>query len=540
MVKKRRLQIRYRMISMLFLCAISVFLVGCSKLVGESVYTIQYTDDAGTHQITVEKGMPYAMEAVPVKEGYVFTGLYDAETGGTQYVTAMGASLSPYTDKKNIVLFPQFEAKEYGVILDYQGAPVTGERQFTVSYGDSLPELPKNLLVENKDFAGWYTAPDCGGVRVADQYGLIPVISMLNNENFDLSGEYVYLYAGFEAEKLTVTFCYEPGMDTEEMQVPYNTPVGKLVTDVRVDGKAVLAWSKTQGGEVFSGKVTDDMVLYAAEYAPVLEFDSNGGSLVSPIVARAGSALALPVPEKEMAEFSHWEDSKGNPYTAVVMPGNSMALKAVWTAKLVFDENGGSGVEDISEAAGSKITLPTPEKEGFLFAGWYTAEKEQYSSATMPTEGLVLKAGWYKEKSETVVVLDSTKEEHKAYPYEPSTNSLCYTFDYGKFFSDNQAHAVVIDWHIKLRTDQSTSRSVYVDLYSQKQVSSTYLMETRDFENVTDEYREFDFSTTHTVTDNFYLCFYTFKQSGEWWDVRTYLSDFYYTVHYPDTTDLYL
>ena len=61
-------------------------------------------------------------------------GLYDAEVGGTQYVSASGASLSPFNDGKNMVLFPQFKAKDYTVILDYQGAPVTGSRQLTASY----------------------------------------------------------------------------------------------------------------------------------------------------------------------------------------------------------------------------------------------------------------------------------------------------------------------------------------------------------------------------------------------------------------------
>lgn len=537
-MKKKGFRRRYAVIAMLVSCMAAF--AGCGKIseaLKEKVYTIQYTDDSGTHQITVKKGMLYAMDAVPEKDGYIFMGLYDAETGGTQYTSATGASLSPFTDKKNIVLFPQFKAKEFTVILDYQGAAVTGERQFTVPYGSSLPELPKNLAGEHKDFTGWYTEADCEGTQIADQYGLIPVVSLLNDANFDLSGEYIYLYAGFEAEKHTVTFCFKSGMDTEEIRVPYNTPVSKLVADTRVDGNAVLAWSKTQDGEVFNGKITDDMVLYAVEYAPVLEFDSDGGSPVSLLVARAGSTISLPVPEKELASFSHWEDMQGNKYTAATMPGKSISLKAVWQAKLVFDENGGSDADDISVAAGSKITLPTPAREGFLFAGWYTAEREQYTSTTMPADGLALKAGWYKEKSETVVVINSTEEERHIVIYEPSTGKLCYTFDYKKYFGDGKTHTVKIDWHTKLKTSSSTSKLVCIDFYSQKQISSTYLMETKMLENVTDEYREFHFTTTHIVNDNFYLCWYAPKLH-----LNDYLalSDFYYTVHYPDTSNLYL
>lgn len=540
-MKKKGFRRRYMLIAMLVSCMAAF--AGCGKIseaLKEKEYTIQYTDDSGTHQITVKKGMLYKIDVVPEKDGYIFMGLYDAETGGTQYISATGASLSPFTDKKNIVLFPQFMAKEFTVILDYQGASVTGERQFTVTYGSSLPELPKNLAGEHKDFTGWYTEADCEGVQIADQYGLIPVVSILNDANFDLNGEYIYLYAGFEAEKHTVTFCFKSGMDTEEIRVPYNTPVSKLMTDTRVDGNAVLAWSKTQDGEVFNGKITDDMVLYAVEYAPVIEFDSDGGSPVSLLVARAGSTISLPVPEKELASFSHWEDMQGNKYTATTMPGKSTSLKAVWQAKLVFDENDGSDVDDISAAAGDKITLPTPAREGFLFAGWYTAEREQYTSTTMPAEGLVLKAGWYKEKSETVVVIGSTESEHRSGGtgvLKPSTSSLCYTFDYKKYFNDNKVHTVRIDWHVKVKTNMSTSHPVYIDFYSQKQVSSNYLIETKTLENVTDEYREFNFTTTHVINDNFYICWYDPKWSGS---AYISLSDFYYTVYYPDTTNLYL
>ncbi len=367
-------------------------------------YTIQYTDDAGPHTLTVSGGMPYSLDVVPAKPGYEFLGLFDAEVGGTQYVSASGSSLAPFTDKKNLVLFPQFKAKDYTVILDYQGAPVTGVRQLTVSYGASLPELPKNLTGEHREFLGWFTQPQCGGIQVADQYGLIPLVSVLTEQNFDLSGTSVTLYAGFEPEKHTVTFCFEAGMETEEMQVAYDTPIGKVVPKTRVNGEAVLTWSKTQGGEVWNGKVTSDMVLYAVEYAPVIEFDSDGGSEVISVVARAGSTVALPTPTKDLAKFSHWEDMQGYRYESTTMPSNSISLKAVWQAKLVFDENGGSDVDDISESAGTSIELPTPERDGFIFAGWYTVDKDQYTSTKMPAEGIKLKAGWYKSKEKQFIL----------------------------------------------------------------------------------------------------------------------------------------
>lgn len=528
------------------LIACTVTLTGCDWVkemlnTAPKEYTIQYTDDLGTHQLTVTAGMPYAIDVVPEKTGYTFAGLFDAEEGGTQYVSSNGASLSPFTDGKNMVLFPQFKAKNYNVILDYQGANVTGSRQLNVAYGSSLPELPKNLAVEHKEFVGWYTKANCEGVRVADEYGLIPVVSILNDTNFDLSGEYIYLYAGFEIEKFTVTCCFEEGMDTEDLNVEYDTPVNQIVTKTRVNGKAPLTWSKTQSGEVWNGKITADTVLYAIEYAPVIDFDSNGGNKINSIVARSGSAISLPLPTKELAKFVYWEDLLGNRFTSATMPSKSISLKAVWQAKLVFDENGGSDVDDISVAEGNSINLPSSEREGFIFAGWYTADKEQYTSTTMPVEGMKLKAGWYKVKHETInYVSDSS------YIYVGGTSSQKspvlsdkMTIDLSSILSEDFAGLVNIDAHFKYSNNKGTLQNkttLTLYIYNTATVSDIYLIDKFTFYG-TSTYTDYSFNLRYNLIGNKLYVAYTDKIYN--WS-STYVKDYYVAVDYPDTTYLYL
>lgn len=529
-------------------CVALAMLISCVALItgcggGEDQtpkeYVIQYADGSGVHTITVTGGMPYSLDVVPTKTGYDFMGLYDAEVGGKQYVSSTGSSLEPYAEKKNVVLFPQFRAKNYTVILDHQGAPVGADRQFTVAYDSSLPELPKNLEVEHKEFAGWYTEPECGGTQVADKYGLLPLASILNEQNFDLSSSIVTLYAGFEAEKHTVTFYFEEGMEAEEISVAYDTPIARVVPETRVNGNAVLTWSKTRGGEVFNGKITADMDLYALEYAPVIEFDSNGGNDVSPIVARAGSTVALPAPTKDMAKFVYWEDMSGDPYTSTAMPSKSMTLKAVWQAKLVFDSNGGTDVDDISVAAGNKIFLPMPEREGFVFAGWYTADKEQYTSTTMPAAGIALKAGWYKEKSKnTVVISSSSKVSSKT--NTASINSACFKLNYADYATDKKVIIIRIKGHFKIKSSYAElygNITACLEVYSQMSISSSYLIAKKAFNGVTGEYRDYDFDMKFAIGDDAYLCFYH-KISPVTYSFQ--ISDFYYVVDYPDTGNLYL
>ena len=528
------------------LVSCTAFFAGCGESENSAKeYTIQYTDDSGTHTITVQNGMPFTLEMIPSRTGYEFTGLFDAKTGGTQYVSEDGSSLSPFTDKKNLVLFPQFQAKEYTVILDYQGAQVTGSRQLTVAYNASLPELPKNLTGEHKEFSGWYTQTNCEGVQVADAYGLIPIVSVFNETNFDLSAEYVTLYAGFEAEKFTVTCCFEEGIEPEEIQVEYDTPVSRIVPKTRVNGEAPLTWSKSPNGEVFNGKITDATVLYAVEYAPVIEFDSDGGSKITPVVARAGSAVTLPAPTKDMAKFSHWEDVQGNKYEKTTMPNKSISLKAVWQAKLVFDSNGGTSVNDISEPAGATIELPIPEKEGFLFAGWYKADKEQYTSTVMPATGVKLKAGWYKANEKTKIVVNSSENiewnlRNNRSPDSPSADYRCYELDVSDFVS-GKALNFSVECHISVKGHNIYQEEMYVAFYSAKEASSKYFINKVTVGEFTDtSYSAFKFSSKLSAEKNCYMMFYFSANPGATSFVWVNISDFYYTIHYPDTTQLYL
>lgn len=506
-------------------------------------YVIQYTDNTGTHTLEVMPGAPYSMPNIPQKEGYEFTGLYDAETGGTQYVNAQGTSLSPFTDNKNIVLFAQFRAKEYTIVLDYQGAEVTGQRSVTVKYNEKLPELPKNLFKEHSTFAGWYTEANCGGTQVADAYGLIPDKSTLNSSLFNIEGidEYLYLYAGFNVETFTVTFNFDSGIPSEEIEVEWNTPISEIIPETRnAAGKAVLSWSKTQNGDqIFTGKITENVVLYAVEWAPVIELDLNGGEGIIAVIAREGATVVLPTPIRANYKFLHWETMSGDEANITSMPADGAELKAVWQAMIVFDENGGTEVKDISQEAGTAVTLPTPEKAGFIFAGWYTFDKELYTSTFMPTTSTELKAGWYVEKEVTVIEIESSEYKSDQDKSANMGSDLCFTFDFDKYFEAGKSANVVIDWHAKvLYRNVSSVRPAYVEFYNRKVVSSANLLETKTFSEIKNTYSTIEFTTEFTVSDDFYMCWY--GGTGAYPGISLQLSDFYYTVRYPDMTNLYL
>ncbi len=508
-------------------------------------YTIQYSDDAGTHILTVTEGMPYTLESVPHRFGYEFLGLYDAQTGGTQYVGANGASLAPYSDKGNKVLFPQFKPIEYTVILDYGEANITGDRSFTVTYNTNLPELPKNLSLAHNVFTGWYTEAGGKGTQVADAFGNLPAVSVLNEEYFKLDdSKRVYLYAGFELEKYTVTFHFEDGMPSEEVKVPYNTPISQVVPKTRnEEGKAGLSWSKSADGDVFNGNVTESIDLYVREWAPVIELNGNGAD-VTPIVAKAGTAITLPVPTKPLAKFLRWVDENNETAELTIMPATSVTLTAVWQAKIEFDENGGTDVDDISKPAGESISLPTPTKEGYLFAGWYTADKEEYTASKMPSTGIALKAGWYKEETDQKVLIPSSEyaSTMSGGPYIGGNSDTSFVLKYSDYFSEG-TYNISVAWHVKLKWDRNAAGTGYFEIYNSNIISSSSLILKKSFQDiVSNSYREYTFTTNFQMSDDIYFCWYRILTSGEstWIWPELCLRDYYYTISYPDTTYLYL
>lgn len=557
MKKKRFVGLISVALAMVMLC--SVFLSGCGLFGGgddndnnnnnnnstPTEYTIQYTDDVGTHTLTVTDGATYSLEVLPERTGYDFLGLFDAEVGGTQYVTANGSSLAPFTDKKNMVLFPQFAAKEYTVVLDYQGAAVTGQRSLTVKYDEKLPELPKNLSKEHSVFAGWYTEENCGGTQVADAYGLIPDKSTLNESLFDIegAGEYLYLYAGFDVETFTVTFNFGNDIPSEEVDVEYNTPISEVVPETRnSEGKAVLSWSKTSSGEqIFTGNITDNTVLYAVEWAPVIELDLNGGEGVNAVVARENATVALPTPTRANYKFLHWETMSGEEANITSMPVNGAQLKAVWQAMLVFDENGGTDVKDISQEAGSSVILPTPEKEGFIFAGWYTVDEEKYTATSMPTASLVLKAGWYKSAKVSKVLVDANNSVKSISHEDTFMDEL--TLDFSEYISSdfNGIITVTVKWKEK-NTDasQNFTRAMAVGFYSQRTVSNDYRLERTYYEHSHKDYVEMEKTITTQLYGNKIYVTFASSSNSTGWLYNGYISDFRYELVYPDTTKLYL
>lgn len=546
----------------LFLVVIALFsfvFAACDNFGGEAVapvdatYVIQYTDDTGTYSIDVKQGEPYSISAIPTREGYDFLGLFDAEVGGTQYVNAHGASLTPFADNKNLVLFPQFKAKEYRLVLNYQGAPVTGEREIVVSYGSRIESLPTDLTLEHKTFVGWWTEPDRKGLRVADEYGVIPEASFISPRNFDLSDPdgFIRLYAGFQGEMHTVTFYFEDGMAPEEREVEHGTAISSVETDTLVDGNAVLTWSLEPNDEdrsgLFTGRVESDLTLYALEYAPVITFDANGGDEVTSIITRTGSAIVLPEAVRGGWQFAGWYTADGIKFTETTMPSDSVKLIAKWNPMLIFDERGGTLVDDIAAEQGTRVTLPITEKDGYMFAGWYTEQGDEYTSTVMPVSSTKLEARYFKTilKKYAIVSADDYGKLSTTQPSfddERNYNIL----DLSELY-DAGIRRITITAYYKARYIWSRRLPdvtyIHMNYYTQQVASEGYkVWEYSDnFQRNDDEFHDFSHSTSLELTSPKLYIAKFMSDYSTWTGAigQGEVLDFWIEVEYPDMSQLY-
>ena len=133
-------------------------------------------------------------------------------------------------------------------------------------------------------------------------------------------------------------------------------------------------------------KTADNQTLFAhwSIKKMMLDFDANGGEIdASPLEVTYGLVYpVLPVPTRYGYEFNGWFTTPegGSPisHSVLVSKITNHTAYAHWTGKrykITFDANGGSvGTTSKDVYYGSPYgDLPTPEREGYDFAGWYTS-----------------------------------------------------------------------------------------------------------------------------------------------------------------------
>jgi|GEM_PF-5874911 len=329
-------------------------------------YKVSFNANGGTvtpDTMTLTHGDVYGKLPTPTRDGYTFAGWFTDPNGGAKVEQGDVVTASH-------TLYAHWTAKTCTVTFNANGGTVTPAEQ-TVTYGSTYGELP-TLTREGYTFAGWFTKKD-GGTQVTKE----TVVTTVADHT---------LYAHWTAKTCTVTFDVNGGTVTPaEQTVTYGSTYGELPTPTR-EGYTFAGWFTEQNGGTQVTKETvvktvADHTLYAHWTANTytVKFDANEGTVTSAeqTVTYGSHYGELPTPTREGYTFAGWftEQNGGTQVTKET----DHTLYAHWTANtytVKFDANEGTvtPAEKTVTYGSTYGELPTPTREGYTFAGWFTEQ----------------------------------------------------------------------------------------------------------------------------------------------------------------------
>ena len=246
---------------------------------------------------------------------------------------------------------------------------------------------------------------------------------------------------------ITYTFTGIDHKDVTQIVEKGTTPDLSAIEDIVSDEGLAIKDISPEFGRADASKTYQVVCGELVGPEATIEFDSNGGSSVAQIVKVEGSLVGtLPTPVRDGYTFGGWFTDNGTFKKAFAerkMPTGTTKLYAMWTAnqyEVTFNVNDGNELDEADKT--KKVTydktygqLPTPEKTGYGFRGWYTAAEggdEITAETTVKiTADQTLYAHWEKLVEIDRDVFDFGDIE--TYTYEKGVErDVEYTFDTAK------------------------------------------------------------------------------------------------------------
>jgi len=347
------------------------------------------------------------LPAPPLKTGYIFGGWYNQPEG------AGGEFTASTVVTKNTTVYAKWNNYRYTVTFNGQGADSEpSPSSVTVeSPNTTINSLPGELTKAGFYFGGWNTKSDGTGTAFNAETpvtGDITVYAIwLNNPTYTVT---------FDGQGATTA-----ANPSSKQVISPATTVGSLPTPPLKTGYLFGGWYNQPGGAggefTASTVVTENTTVYAKwnNYNYTVTFDGQGATTAAnptskPVASPATTVGSLPTPPKKTGyAFGGWYNQPGGAgeeFTAsTVVTGNTTAY-AKWNSynyTVTFDGQGATTAADpTSKSVASPNTtinaLPTPpEKDGFIFDGWYTqpgGAGNQFTNETVVEGNITVYAKW--------------------------------------------------------------------------------------------------------------------------------------------------
>ncbi len=260
-----------------------------------------------------------------------------------------------------------------------------------------------------------------------------------------------------DTETYVITFSVDEGvtMPIKEKRVKGNEKIGELPVPKKA-GYEFAYWYY----EDTNSRITESTdYLYKADITLkahfneiiYISFDLDGGTYggkteLPDISATRNEMIGtLPSPVKTDEVFSHWQITDGTPVyedTFYDFTEKQIELKAVYVSteyyRIEYNLDGGyiDGERQTVYDGSEDITLPTPEKDGYIFSGWIDKNGASVTSVQKDSTGdMELTAVWVSGTYRVYLTL-SSKVGSKLVSGKFDKNESYYTVGYGVNVSD--------------------------------------------------------------------------------------------------------
>ncbi|TXG34449.1 LPXTG cell wall anchor domain-containing protein, partial [Listeria monocytogenes] len=473
-------------------------------------YQATFDVDGTTTEETVAYQELLTEPTAPTKEGYTFTGWYDAKTGGNKW--DFTANTMPARD---LTLYAQFSVNNYQATFDVDGTTT----EETVAYQELLTE-PTAPTKEGYTFTGWYDAKT-GGTKWDFTTNTMPARD-------------ITLYAQFSVNTYQAAFDVDGTTYTEET-VTYQSLLTEPVEPTKADHTFIGWYDAKTGGNKWDFS-TDrmparDITLYAQFSANSYQvtFDMDG-TTTEETVAYQGLLTEPTAPTKEGYTFTGWYDAKtgGNKwdFSTDTMPAHDLTLYAQFSAisyQVSFEVNG--TITEESVAYQELLTEPeAPTKEGYTFTGWYDAEtggnKWDFSTDTMPAHDLTLYAQFSMNSYKTTFNVDGTTTEETVAYQELLTEPTAPTKEGYTFTGWYDAKTGGTEWDFSTDTMPAHDLTLYAQ-FSINNYTATFDVDGKTTTQTVNYHGLLTKPTDPTKEGYTFTGWYDAKIGGNKWDFNT-------------------
>ena len=348
----------------------------------QQVFNLRFSDYDGTilHEESISYGdfLEDSYLDTPVREGYTFNG-WDIDLPNKMPAEDVHATAT-YLINRYRVNFETYDGETMDPIeQDYQTA-------FTVD----------DPLLTGYAFLGWYL----------DEAFEVPFTE------FVIPASDITLYAKYERASFNLIFSDEDGTILHQESILYDEFLEDTYLDTPIkEGYTFNGWDIDLPNKMPAEDVHATATYLINRYH--VNFETYDGNPINPIEQDYQTPFTVDDPLLTGYAFLGWylDEAFELPFTEFIIPAQDITLYAKYeriTYTIEFEGNGGTYFLPIHHYYMDQIQLPIPQREGFIFDGWYLEIDliNLYQSETMPAENLYLYAKWIAIEYHVYYVLD--------------------------------------------------------------------------------------------------------------------------------------